>query len=140
MYTKFLEYFSSLSKERLGEPRKNRYLLGRTSYTVDESLNYISNRDAEVGLCFAQKGLLREQLVINVLTHELDLYQYDEEEQPFIRTYWVPGGVTEEEFFQETLVKDIQITFEENMLFCDIYQNIKRLHTEISRLHLIGGV
>lgn len=95
------------------------------SYKITGSDSQIMISDVSVWLTSIRNNMVLEHVEMSIngaLKHFK--YAWSGEWICTVESHWVPGGCTEEEFFQAMLVKDINHTFEENTRLAMIYQEI----------------
>lgn len=108
----------------LKDLQSNKYTPYR-SYKITGSDSQIMTSDLSVWLTSMRNNMVLEHLEMSIdgaLKHFK--YAWSGEWISTVESRWLPGGCTEEEFFQALLVHEINHTFEENTRLAMIYQEI----------------
>lgn len=95
------------------------------SYKITGSDSQIMISDVSVWLTSIRNNMVLEHLEMSIdgdLKHFT--YAWSGEWISTVESRWLPGGCTEEEFFQALLIHNINHTFEENTRLAMIYQEI----------------
>ena len=94
-------------------------------YEITGSDSQIMTSDKSVWITSIRNNMVLEHLEMSIDGALKNFkYAWSGEWISTVESRWLPGGCTEEEFFQALLVHDINHTFEENTRLAMIYQEI----------------
>lgn len=125
MYDDIYALFENLDTSVLTRDRKcpTTYSTPFRKYIVNDTDNYLLISDKSVWFTHVQNYMIKEHFEMSIFG-EIKYFKYAWDGE-WIQTdehFWVPGGCTEEEFFQKSLLKNVPHTYEDNVRLSMMYQ------------------